>query len=199
MTIQNLAFPTLRSTGEATELRPTLSVSRLIFLVFALGRQSCLPAVLGRTHAVHASPHAASALITVITATAVAFCFLFGIDPLLGLGAVGIGLGTVRIIAHQALTSLAVVAYFHRWSRSHWSTAIMAPLTSFIGLALAVSLAVRNFDLLSGSQNQLVILRTYSLIAAVLVGGVYAAWLQRKRPTIFFRRSRSRLRRLKHR
>jgi amino acid transporter len=153
--------------------------------IFALGRQSCLPAVLGRTHAVHASPHAASALITVITAIAVAICFLFGIDPFLGLGAVGIGLGTVGIIALQALTSLAVIAYFHRRSRSHWWTTIMAPLTSFIGLALAVSLAVRNFDLLTGSQNQLVILLPYSLIAAFLVGGVYAAWLQRKRPTIY--------------
>jgi amino acid transporter len=153
--------------------------------IFALGRQSCLPAILGRTHPVHASPHAASVLITVITAIAVGICFLFGVDPFLGLGAVSIGLGTVGIIALQALTSLAVIAYFRRKGRSRWWTTIVAPLMSFVGLALAVSLAVKNFDLLTGSQNQIVILLPYSLIAAFLIGGVYAAWLKRNRPAIY--------------
>lgn len=153
--------------------------------IFALGRQGCLPAFLGRVHPTHASPHNASALITLITVTVVAITFEFGLDPLLGLGAVGIGFGTVGIIALQALTSLAIIAYFRRKGRTHWWRTLTAPIVSFIGLALAVSLAVRNFDLLTGSKSPVVILLPYLLVLAFIIGGLYAIRLKKSHPDVY--------------
>lgn len=153
--------------------------------IFALGRQACLPSFLGRAHEVHASPHAASVVVTLVTIAVVGIAFLFGLDPLLQLGAVGIGFGTVGIIALQAITSLAVIAYFHRKGRSHWWTTVAAPLASFVGLALTVALAVGNFDLLTGFGNRFVLLLPCLLVVAFLAGGAYAVWLKANRPSVY--------------
>jgi amino acid transporter len=153
--------------------------------IFALGRQACLPPVLGRPHAVHASPHAASVVVTVVTAFVVAIAFGLHLDPLLQLGAVGIGFGTVGVIALQAITSLAVIAYFRRKGRSHWWTTVVAPLASFVGLAVTVGLAVKNFDLLTGFQNAIVLSLPGLLAVAFIAGGIYAVWLKRNRPSAF--------------
>ncbi|MDP9655305.1 UNVERIFIED_ORG: amino acid transporter [Pseudomonas putida] len=159
--------------------------------IFALGRQGCLPSFLGRVHPVHASPHAASVLITLISATVVVITFVIDLDPLLGLGAVGIGFGTVGIIALQALTSLAIIAYFRRKGRIHWWRTLTAPIASFIGLTLAVSLAVKNFDLLTGSKSQVVILLPCLLVLAFIIGGLYAVRLKKSHPDVYFAIARS--------
>ncbi|ATU95128.1 APC family permease [Phyllobacterium zundukense] len=155
--------------------------------IFSLGRQSCLPAVLGRVHSQHASPHVASVLVTVVTIVATIVFYLAGSDPLLGFGAVGVGLGTVGIIALQALTSLAVIAYFAKARRSHWWITILSPLLSFLGLAAAVALAVSKFDLLTGSQSAVVLTLPVGLLVAFIAGCFYATFLRRGRPEIFAR------------
>jgi amino acid transporter len=153
--------------------------------IFSLGRQSSLPAMLGRTHPRFASPHVASLLVTAITAVVTLICIAADSDPLLGFGAVGIGLGTVGIIALQALTSLAVVAYFRRQGRSHWWTTLLSPLLSFLGLGCAVALAVSKFDLLTGLQNAVVLSLPLVLLAAFLIGCGYAIFLRNRRPHVY--------------
>ncbi len=153
--------------------------------IFSLGRQSSLPAVLGRTHPRYASPHVASVLVTAVTAIVTAICIAADSDPLLGFGAVGIGLGTVGIIALQALTSIAVTAYFWRQGRSHWWTTVLTPVLSFAGLVCAVVLAVSKFDLLTGSQNGLVLSLPLVLLAAFAAGCGYALFLRNRRPAIY--------------
>ncbi|MBM7048407.1 APC family permease [Rhizobium lusitanum] len=153
--------------------------------IFALGRQACLPAFLGRPHPVYASPHAASVVVTLVTVAVVGIAVLLGLDPLLQLGAVGIGFGTVGVIALQAITSVAVIAYFRRKGRSHWWTTVLAPLASFFGLAATVILAVKNFDLLTGFQNAVVLSLPALLVIAFLAGGAYAGWLKRNRPSAY--------------
>ena len=153
--------------------------------IFALGRQACLPSILGRTHAVHASPHAASIVVTVVTVAVVGVAALAQLDPLLELGAVGIGLGTVGIIALQAITSLAIIAYFRRKGRSRLWTTVIAPIASFIGLGLACILAVQNFDLLTGFENRLVHVLPGLLVVIFAIGCLYATWLKRNRPSVY--------------
>src|SRR2546421_9475428 len=92
---------------------------------FALGRQKCLPSLLGRTHPRHGSPHAASVAVSVVATFVVGVCLALHVSPYLGLGAVAVGFGTVGIIALQGLTSVAVFGYFRRQRSSDvWRTIV---------------------------------------------------------------------------
>ena len=120
-----------------------------------------------------------------VTAISVAATLIFlttGLDPLLGFGAVGVGLGTIGIIALQALTSLAVIGYFHRRGRSRLWATIIAPLLAFAGLSLATGLAVVNFDLLAGYETALMRALPVLLLLTLVAGFGYGRWLRAYRP-----------------
>ncbi|WP_288949443.1 APC family permease [uncultured Paracoccus sp.] len=150
--------------------------------MLSLGRQDCLPRFLARVHPTHRSPHLASLTVTAMTTAATVIFLAGGLDPLLGFGAVGVGLGTIGIIALQALTSLAVVGYFHRRGRSQMWTTIIAPILAFAGLSLAAGLAVANFDLLAGHKTTLMRALPLGLLLTLAVGYAYALWLRAYRP-----------------
>ena len=155
--------------------------------VFSLGRQACLPRVLGVAHPRHQSPHVASTTVSGVTTLIVVVCLASGAGSLIGLGTVGIGLGTVGIIALQAVTSVAVTAYLRREHRllGAWTTTI-APLLGSGGLWLAVYLAIQKFDLLSGGSNRWINAGAPAVLAAALLGGlVFGAWLRSARPTVY--------------
>jgi amino acid transporter len=153
--------------------------------LLVLGRQHGLPTALGRVHPRHGSPHVASLTVTVIAVAAIGSCFWMGIDPITGLGAAAIGVATLGIILLQALTSLAVIAYFRRRSRLTWWRTGLAPLSGFAGLAIVFCLAIAHFDLLSGASNLWTAAIPFILAPVFLAGMIYAAWLRRSRPAIF--------------
>ena len=89
--------------------------------LYAIGRELPLTKnTLGRTHATHHTPHVASitqSLITVLFTLGFYFLAAEGSDPLMGAYIFQYGLlailGTMAILIVQAITSLAVIWYFH--------------------------------------------------------------------------------------
>lgn len=155
--------------------------------IFSLGRQRCLPRVLGATHSRHHSPYVASFSVTVMTSSVVAVCIAYGVPSLIGLGTSGVSLGTVGIIGLQAMASAAIYGYFRRFPSdlSLWPRAI-APILGCLGLGFAVFLAVQKFYLLSGSTNAWLNVGLPACLAgAVATGSAYANWMRRARPAQF--------------
>lgn len=150
--------------------------------VFSLGRQRCLPGVVGKAHPRYGGPHAASVVVSITTALIVAVGFLCGASPMVGLGTVAAGLGTVGVMALQCLASLGVIGYFRRHGEGAlWST-LIAPLLALGGMGFGVILAISRFDLLSGASNTLVNALPVLIGVAFLAGAGYGVWLKIRRP-----------------
>ncbi len=144
------------------------TVSRYLY---ALGRGGFLPGRLGRTHRVHESPHLASLVETVVTVLVVGAFVVAGADPFAALYSWLVGLGTVGILSLQALASFAVIGFFHRSrvDRRLWQTRI-APVLGAVGLIVAIVLAVRNFNVLTGVNSGPVTLLPWTLLVMAVVG-----------------------------
>ncbi|MEV6338798.1 APC family permease [Nocardia vinacea] len=151
--------------------------------LFALGRQRCLPQKLSRIHRRHGSPHVASSAVSIVTAVIVLVCAVAAVPPLVGLGTVAIGFGTVGIIALQCLTSLAVLGYFRKTRTKASMATRTAPLLAFLGLIAAVVLTVGKFDLLSGASSRWVNSLPTLLAVVFTIGVGYALWIRNRRPT----------------
>lgn len=150
--------------------------------LFTLARQEALPAMLGRAHPVHRSPHRASLIASGIVAVILATMALFRLDPVVEIyGWLG-GAGTLGLIMLLTLTSFAIVAHFWRSPRrvSFWR-GTLAPGLAFLGLVLVLVLVIRNFELLIGTAwiSYLLI----SLMVLALVGGlVWGVSARSRRP-----------------
>jgi len=156
---------------------------------YALGRERVLPAALGKTHAVYKSPYVAS---LVQGGVAVVVLALFAIfagsnDPnaqaygqVYGLLSV---LGTMLILAAQAIVSLAIMVYFWRHHRVdfHWWTTLAAPALAFLAQAGIIFLCIANIDVVGGG---LAVARWLAPIALLVIalGLIGAAWLKQRRP-----------------
>jgi amino acid transporter len=150
--------------------------------LFSLGRQGCVPGIVARVHVRNGSPHVASVVVSIVTVSVVLVGFLCGAAPLVGLGTVAAGLGTVGIMVLQCLASLAVVGYFRRQrGGAVWST-LIAPLLALAGMGFGVIFAVRRFDLLSGGSSTVVDLLPALIAVAFIVGAGYGLWLKANRP-----------------
>ena len=148
----------------------------------SLGRQGCAPAIVGRLHRRYGGPYAASVAVSIATTSIVVIGFVFGASPLVGLGTVAAGLGTVGIMFLQCLASLAIVGYFRRHGGGPlWST-VVAPLLALAGLGLGVALAVARFDLVSGGTSIFVNVLPVLIAVAFVTGSLYGFWLKLRRP-----------------
>jgi amino acid transporter len=149
--------------------------------LYSLGRERVLPGSLGKTHPVHRTPHVASFTQSVIAAVIILiFAIKEGVnDPttqayleVYGLMAL---VGTILIVAAQAVVSLAIIMYFrtHHPDDHHWWKTLIAPLIALVTQAYVVYLCVVNMDFLGGG------LRFANYIiwidAAVLVIGILGA------------------------
>lgn len=153
--------------------------------MFVLGRQGCLPSVLGRAHPVHGSPSTASAVVSVVSLVVVLGAAHLGLHPMLGLGLIALGFAAVGVMFLQALTSLAIVSYFRRHPQRKLWHHVIAPLLAFIGLVGALVIAVQNFEYLSGSQNPIVNRIPIGIPVAMAVGILFGLFLRRYHPTRF--------------
>jgi amino acid transporter len=126
--------------------------------LYSLGRERVLPAALGRTHHAYKTPFIAS---FVQTGFAAAVVILFAVfsgsnDPnaqaytqLYGLMAL---MGTILIVAAQAIVSIAIVVYFRREHPEdhHWWHTLLAPLIAFVAQAYVLWLCLANMNFLGG-------------------------------------------------
>jgi amino acid transporter len=189
--LYNLAAVLLCTSVLASMLALHNAASRYLF---ALGTERVLPRRLGDYHPRHLSPHIGSLAITAVTAVVIVVFAVAGADPYTVVASSLVGLGTLGIIASQAVTALAVVVFFwRRHDRDVWRS-VVAPAVGFVGLSAGVVLAAVHYDALSGSHNPWVNAVPAALILAAVAGVFVALRLRRDRPAVYAALAGSRLR-----
>lgn len=153
---------------------------------FNLARDGPLPSWLAHAHPRFGSPSAAGSAQTVLTLVVVAAFAVAGADPYLDLLLKVNTPGVVGIILLQAITSFAVVAYFHR--RRHtvfarWAT--WSALLRGILLSLAVCVLVAHIDLLTNADFGVNVLLVGTVPVTLLAAGAAALVLKRRRPAVY--------------
>ncbi|AGS72390.1 APC family permease [Streptomyces collinus] len=149
-----------------------------------LAEDGLLPGALAAEHARHRSPHRASLAQSALTAVVVGGFAVAGLDPYADLTTSMLGLGTLGIVALQALAALSVLGLRlrRREGGGHWWREVVAPLLGFLGLAASVWLVVGNFDMLTGSPSQVIAALPWLLPLVAAGGLLYAARLRSARP-----------------
>ncbi len=160
--------------------------------LYSLGRERVLPAALGKTHPKYKAPYIASFVQTAIAAVIVILFALIGghDDPntqayleLYGLMAL---MGTILIIAAQAIVSVAIVAYFrqHHPEEHHWWRTLVAPIIAFVAQGVVLWLCLSNMDFLGGGFKFADWIAPIDL-AVVVVGLIGAFYLKKNDPKKF--------------
>lgn len=155
--------------------------------LFAFGRAGIFPSALGKTHKRFRTPYIAGFTQAIGVALVVAIFAIAGSDPYLNMAATSAGVGTLGILALMALTSVAVLFYFH--AHSHEAgilTRIVAPVLSFLGLVTACVLILDNFSTVTGSESWVVTHLPWLLVGVVLVGLISAHFRPGHRPVDLF-------------
>ncbi len=131
--------------------------------IYAIARE--LPAFhdnLGRTHGAHGTPHVASvvqSLITLVLTLGFYFLTTDGGDPTTGAYIYQYGLlailGTMAILIVQAITSLAVIWYFHvkKVQPGNLLLTGIIPALGGLGMAFVVYLLLSNIDFAGGAAS----------------------------------------------
>ena len=153
---------------------------------YAMGREGLLPACLGWTHPRHKSPHMASLLQTALCAVVVIGFALVGADPVLTQFAWLSNLATVCVLVLMIGTAFAVVRFFRADTRGYgrMRTQVL-PVLSILGLLLVLSLAVRNFHVLTGASGLISVALVALVPLAAASGYLLARRLGRSQPARF--------------
>ena len=162
---------------------------------FALGREGLVPARLGRTHAVHLSPHAGSVSQSALALVVVLLFVATGQDPVLALFTWLTQLGTLAVIVLMALASFAVVAFFaaHRELDANRLRTTVAPVVGGVAMAAVAVYAASQFGLLINNPDSPLRWLLPGLIAvAAAVGVAAAAGLRGRSPELYERMGRHR-------
>ncbi|SDO50898.1 Amino acid transporter [Microbacterium sp. ru370.1] len=152
--------------------------------LYALGRARVLPFALARTRATGA-PQLAGIVQAAFAAIVAGLFALAGLDPILNLVPAMLGFGTLSVIVLQALAALSIVVFFRRRGDRRWWSTVIAPGIGFVALSIIVVLAVVNFDIVAGSDEPAIRLMPLLLVAAVIGGIGYAAFLRRRKPAVY--------------
>ncbi len=158
--------------------------------IYAIGRE--LPATkntLGATHGVHHTPHVASMLQSIITLVlTMGFYFLTvgGESPTQGAYFYEYGLlailGTMAILIVQAITSLAVIWYFHvkKAAPGHVLTTGIIPAIGGLGMVYVVYLLISNISFAGGVASAAPFFTAipYLVAATFLLGLLAVMWLK---------------------
>lgn len=148
----------------------------------ALAHDGLLPRAMAAVHRRHGSPHRASIVQTLLTAVVVTVFAVAGLDPYTDLTTSMLGLGTVGIVALQAIAAASVLGLRRRGGSSHWWREGVAPLLGFLGLSASLWLVVSNFDMITGSKSAVVAALPWLLVLAAAGGVLFALWLRSARP-----------------
>ncbi|MFF1448121.1 APC family permease [Streptomyces sp. NPDC058274] len=148
--------------------------------VHSLADHGALPAGLGRAHARHHSPHAASLAQSGSAVVLIAVFALAGMDPITEVFTWMGGLASVGVDVLMLLTCVAVVVYFRR-TRSdtrRWQT-LWAPALGGAGLLVLLVLTLLNFPLLIGGSAAFA-----SALLGLLAAAFVFGWARRHRGTV---------------
>jgi amino acid transporter len=163
--------------------------------LFALGREGLVPEQLGRTHAVHLSPHMGSMSQSILAFVVVLIFVVTAQDPVLALFTWLTQLGTLAIIVLMSLASFAVVAFFarHREFKESALRTTVAPIVGGVAMAAVAVYAASQFGLLIGNPDSPLrwILPALILVAAV-AGVITAVTLKGRSPELYAQMGRHR-------
>jgi amino acid transporter len=155
--------------------------------MYALGRESVLPSILGRTGN-NNIPKAASLVQSVIGVLVIVLFAVGGWNPMndlfFWLGTTG-GFG---ILVLFALTSIAVIAFFAKDNQGEnlWRRAI-APAIATVLLGLMIILALMHYDTLLGvsSSDPAAWLLPLSYLVIAVIGIAWGLILKTSRPQVY--------------
>lgn len=149
--------------------------------LYALGRQGLVWSKLGYTRKVQQTPYVAAITQTVSAAIIVALFAVLQLDPYTTLFTWLAGIGTVGIIAAQAVAAIAIFVFFRRNTvdKRVWHT-VIAPILAIIGLLALFVIAASSVQLLLGTSGWLTALLIGLLVLSAVVGVGYALYLQRR-------------------
>ncbi|MBX6751800.1 MAG: APC family permease [Micromonosporaceae bacterium] len=155
---------------------------------FALGRERVFPIVLGKTGRRSGAPISASILQSVIGLVVIVLFVVFNLNPVLQLfyyGGNGGGFGVMLLVT---LTALSILFFFRKDHRGESVLArVIAPVVSFVLMAMIVYFAVDGFnDLLGveeGAPVSWIIPALYPVVC--LLGVIYALILKATRPEVY--------------
>ena len=165
--------------------------------LYAIGRE--VPATansLGRTHGTHHTPHVASLVQSIITLL-FTFGFYFlttnGDDPMTGAYFYQYGLlalmGTMAILIVQAITSLAVIWYFHVKKERPGNLVVtgIIPALGGIGMVYVVWLLIDNIEFAGGAAagSPFFDLIPWLVVATFVVGLVAVLYLRSRNPQVY--------------
>jgi amino acid transporter len=165
--------------------------------IFAIARE--LPLTkhnLGRTHGSHHTPHVASITQSVITLVlTLGFYFLTpdGSDPATGgyiyqYGLLAI-LGTMSILVVQAITSLAVIWYFHvkKVQPGNLLTTGLIPAIGGLGMVYVVWLLLDNIDFAGGAASESPFFKAipWLVVATFVVGLLGVIYLRARNQAVY--------------
>jgi amino acid transporter len=162
---------------------------------YALGREGLVPAHLGRTHAVHLSPHVGSVSQSILALVVVLLFVVTGQDPVLALFTWLTQLGTLAIIVLMALASFAVLAFFaaNRHLDPNVLRTMVAPLVGGVVMAAVAVYAASQFGLLIGNPESALRWALPALIVVAAAVGIIAAMVLRGRsPQLYAQMGRHR-------
>ncbi|MGH3277865.1 MAG: APC family permease [Trebonia sp.] len=151
--------------------------------LYSLGRARVLPRVLARTRPTGA-PQVAGLVQAAFAAVVAGIFAAAGADPIAALVPAMLGFGTLGVLVLQALAALSIIVHFRRARDPRWWSTFIAPGIGLLGLLSIVILAIINFDIVAGSDAFAVQLLPLLLVAALVGGILYGAYLKRARPTV---------------
>lgn len=149
--------------------------------LFSMGRDHILPRKLGYTNALHKSPYVANSVQAVIAIVVVMVFALIGADPLIELGTWLPIFCTLAVIFTQLLVSFAVIGYFNKVGRKtagDWWKTMIAPILGAIAMIFVIYLLITNLPFIAGSEDLVVTLIPFYVLAVFLIGVIYALYLK---------------------
>lgn len=160
--------------------------------IYALARDGVLPHRLAKTHAVYKSPHVAGIFLTVILIVITGVSAVAGLDPLLNISPMFVGLGSVGLMILLAITALGIPVFFARQGTYSLVTTV-APAVGGLAIVAATWLALTNYTALTGVDSPLVNSLPWLLPIVAVAGFVQAVWLRANRPRDYDRIGASRV------
>lgn len=147
---------------------------------FTMAREGLLPKAIARVSARHGSPAGGVILQGAISAIILGFGAIMGADPYLVIFLWTAAPGVLGILILEAITAIAIVAYFSRNAHDHspWRVYV-APAAGGIGLIVLVVLSISQLDLLTAAEP-LVNVLLMAPVAVLAVAGIAQALLMRK-------------------
>jgi amino acid transporter len=153
----------------------------------ALGSERVLPSWLGGLHGKSGAPVNASLIQSAINVAVIGVAALLGANPYLGVGSTAIGIGSLGLIALQALAAISVIAYFRKQQPAdrHWWRTFTAPAIGAAGLIGALVLVIQKFSVLTGSTSRVVADLPWLVAVVAVAGAGWAIWLRSRRPAVY--------------